>query len=81
MNAPDNLNYEFGPFLLEPHARRLSRDGEPVPLGGPEFQLLLLLVSKHGQVVEKSPVECRPRFLDAVVNRRGVALARPGGNA
>lgn len=56
MNAPENLNYEFGPFLLEPHARRLSRDGEPVPLGGPEFQLLLLLVRNHGQVVEKSEI-------------------------
>ncbi|HEX5886734.1 MAG TPA: winged helix-turn-helix domain-containing protein [Pyrinomonadaceae bacterium] len=56
MNAQENLNYQFGPFLLEPHARRLSRDGEPVPLGGPEFQLLLLLVRKHGQVVEKSEI-------------------------
>ncbi|HEY0729081.1 MAG TPA: winged helix-turn-helix domain-containing protein [Pyrinomonadaceae bacterium] len=27
-----------------------------MPLGGPEFQLLLLLVSKHGQVVEKSEI-------------------------
>ena len=56
MNAPDNLNYEFGPFLLEPQARRLSRNGEPVLLAVPEFELLLLLVRKHGQVVEKSEI-------------------------
>ena len=56
MNASDNPNYEFGPFLLEPHARRLSRYGEPVPLAVPEFELLLLLVRKHGQVVEKSEI-------------------------
>ena len=56
MNASDNLNYEFGPFLLEPQARRLSRNGEPVPLAAPEFELLLLLVRKRGQVVEKSEI-------------------------
>ncbi|HKU75594.1 MAG TPA: winged helix-turn-helix domain-containing protein [Pyrinomonadaceae bacterium] len=56
MNAPDNLNYEFGPFLLEPQARRLSRDGEPVRLSAPEFELLLLLVRKRGQVVEKNEI-------------------------
>ncbi len=56
MNAPDNLTYEFGSFLLEPQARRLSRYGEPVPLAAPEFELLLLLVRKRGQVVEKSEI-------------------------
>lgn len=56
MNAPDNLSYEFGPFLLEPQARRLSRYGESVPLAAPEFELLLLLVRKRGQVVEKSEI-------------------------
>ncbi len=56
MNAPDNLNYEFGPFLLEPQARRLSRFGEPVRLSAPEFELLLFLVRKRGLVVEKSEI-------------------------
>lgn len=56
MNAPDKQDYEFGPFLLEPQARRLSRHGERVPLAAPEFELLLLLVRKHGQVVEKSEI-------------------------
>jgi Tol biopolymer transport system component/DNA-binding winged helix-turn-helix (wHTH) protein len=56
LNAPDNLTYEFGPFLLEPQARRLSRYGELVPLAAPEFELLLLLVRKRGQVVEKNEI-------------------------
>ena len=56
MDAPDNLTYEFGPFLLEPRARRLSRDGESVFLAAPEFELLLLLVRKRGQVVEKNEI-------------------------
>lgn len=55
-NAPDNLIYEFGPFLLEPHARRLSRHGEAVPLAAPEFELLLLLVRNRGRVVEKREI-------------------------
>ncbi|HYK20953.1 MAG TPA: winged helix-turn-helix domain-containing protein, partial [Pyrinomonadaceae bacterium] len=56
MNATDNLNYEFGPFLLQPRARRLSRDGESVPLAGPEFELLLLLVHNCGRIVEKKEI-------------------------
>lgn len=48
--------YEFGPFVLEPHARRLSRNGESVQLAAPEFELLLLLVSNQGRVVEKSEI-------------------------
>lgn len=56
MNAPSNLIYEFGPFLLEPHARRLSREGESVSLGALEFELLLLLVRNRGRVVEKREI-------------------------
>jgi Tol biopolymer transport system component/DNA-binding winged helix-turn-helix (wHTH) protein len=56
LNEPDNVTYEFGPFLLEPHARRLSRDGESVPLAAAEFELLLLLVRNRGRVVEKKEI-------------------------
>lgn len=56
MNAPYDPIYEFGPFLLEPHARRLSRHGQSVPLGAPEFELLLLLVRNRGRVVEKREI-------------------------
>jgi Tol biopolymer transport system component/DNA-binding winged helix-turn-helix (wHTH) protein len=56
LDAPDNPIYEFGPFLLDPQARRLSRHDEPVPLAAPEFELLLLLVRNRGRVVEKSEI-------------------------
>jgi Tol biopolymer transport system component/DNA-binding winged helix-turn-helix (wHTH) protein len=56
LNAPDNPIYQFGPFLLEPHARRLSRHDEPVPLAAPEFELLLILVRNGGRVVEKNEI-------------------------
>ena len=52
----DNLIYEFGPFRLDPHARRLLRNGELVTLAASEFELLLLLVRNRGRVVEKSEI-------------------------
>jgi eukaryotic-like serine/threonine-protein kinase len=55
-NTTNNANYEFGPFLLETHARRLSRNGATIALAGREFELLLLLVRNHGRVVEKSEI-------------------------
>lgn len=56
MHTPENLVYQFGPFLLEPHVRRLSRDGAALPLSAPEFELLLLLVRNPGRVVEKREI-------------------------
>ncbi len=56
MPVTDNVIYEFGPFLLEPQRRRLSRDGETLPLAAPEFELLLLLVRNRGRVVEKREI-------------------------
>ena len=56
MHTPDNLVYEFGPFLLEPHVRRLSRAGATVSLPAPEFELLVLLVRNPGRVVEKREI-------------------------
>ncbi|HEX2271915.1 MAG TPA: winged helix-turn-helix domain-containing protein, partial [Pyrinomonadaceae bacterium] len=55
-NATGNVVYEFGPFQLDPHARRLLRHGELVMLAAPEFELLLLLVRNRGRVVEKSEI-------------------------
>ncbi|MBP0495108.1 ATP-binding protein [Pararoseomonas indoligenes] len=43
----------FGPFRLDPAARRLFREGRAVPLGNRAFGLLLLLVERAGEVVGK----------------------------
>jgi Tol biopolymer transport system component/DNA-binding winged helix-turn-helix (wHTH) protein len=56
VNAPDSPIYEFGPFVLDPQARRLSRNGDSVPLAAPEFELLLLLVRNRGRVIEKKEI-------------------------
>lgn len=45
--------YEFGPFRLDTTVRRLSHKGRAVPLTSKIFDMLLLLVKKHGQLVTK----------------------------
>ncbi len=45
--------YEFGAFRLEPVKRLLWRDGVPVPLMPKAFEVLLVLVRRHGQTVKK----------------------------
>jgi DNA-binding winged helix-turn-helix (wHTH) protein/TolB-like protein/Flp pilus assembly protein TadD len=45
--------YEFGPYLLDAVERLLSRDGEVVPLQPKVFDLLLVLVERHGRLLEK----------------------------
>ncbi len=45
--------YEFGPFRLEPFEHTLWRDGRPVPLRPKVFDILLVLVERHGHLVEK----------------------------
>ncbi|HKS26761.1 MAG TPA: winged helix-turn-helix domain-containing protein [Pyrinomonadaceae bacterium] len=45
--------YDFGPFRLDATVRHLLRDGHPLSLTSKVFDLLLLLVKKHGQLVTK----------------------------
>src|SRR5690348_2224412 len=45
--------YEFGPFRLNPMEHLLLRDGSPVPLAPKTFDLLEVLVERHGRLVEK----------------------------
>ncbi len=46
--------YEFGPFRLDPHGRRLLRDGLPVVLTPKVFDTLLVLVEHHGRTLSRS---------------------------
>lgn len=45
--------FSFGPFILDPVERRLVRGGEAVALGGKAFQVLVLLVERHGELVTR----------------------------
>ena len=45
--------YQFGPFHLDARERRLSRDGEVIPLRLKVFDTLLVLVENAGRLVTK----------------------------
>src|SRR5687767_3684987 len=42
--------YAFGPFLADPVARTLHRDGEPVVLSPKSFDVLMVLIRHRGDV-------------------------------
>lgn len=45
--------FSFPPYCLDPEERRLSSDGDPIPLTPKEFDTLLVLVEASGRVVDK----------------------------
>ena len=45
--------FSFGPFRLSAERRQLSAFGVPVTLGQRALDLLLALVSRHGELVTK----------------------------
>jgi len=51
--APDEGLYRFGPFVLDPAARALLRDGTPVPLTHRLFETLVTFVRNPGRVLTK----------------------------
>jgi DNA-binding winged helix-turn-helix (wHTH) protein/Tfp pilus assembly protein PilF len=53
MSHEPNRIYEFGPFRLEVAEHLLLRNGEAVPLQPKAFELLLVLVERHGHLVGK----------------------------
>jgi DNA-binding winged helix-turn-helix (wHTH) protein/WD40 repeat protein len=56
---PHKLLYEFGAFQVDPHTRRLLRDGRPVPITGKAFDILLVLLENRGAVVTKEDLLAR----------------------
>lgn len=45
--------YAFGPFVADPVACTLHRDGAPIALSPKSFQVLMVLIRHRGRVVEK----------------------------
>jgi DNA-binding winged helix-turn-helix (wHTH) protein/tetratricopeptide (TPR) repeat protein len=52
--SPIEGRYRFGPFLLDPAERQVSRDGAPVALTTRLFELLLAFVRSPGVLLTKS---------------------------
>jgi len=53
VRAPDEGQYRFGPFLLDPGERSLTRDGAPVALTHRVFETLMVFVRHPGEIVSK----------------------------
>ncbi|MBR0842815.1 winged helix-turn-helix domain-containing protein [Bradyrhizobium liaoningense] len=43
----------FGPFIVTPHERLVTRDGAALPLGAKAFDMLIALMSRPNEVVSK----------------------------
>jgi len=68
MGRSHNTRYRFGIYTLEPDERRILGEGNsPIELTAKAFDLLLLLVSKAGQLVTKGEI------LDAVWQEVSIA--------
>lgn len=46
-------HYVFGPYSIDPARRLLARGSDPVPLTARAFDVLLALLERHGETVEK----------------------------
>jgi len=53
MLQPEQYWYRFGDFELDPFNRRLIRSGTNVPVSPKPFDILLVLLERHGQIVAK----------------------------
>ena len=88
--------FVFGPFRLLVTRRELMAHGVPVPVGQRAFEILLLLVSRHGElvtkdelmtavwpgiVVEENNIQVHVSALRKVLAKAGDAKAKPGGAA
>lgn len=51
--VPGGVPYACGSLTIDPHSRRASRDGQPLPLTATEFELLLVLARRPGTVFSR----------------------------
>jgi len=64
--------YEFGPYRMDTAERLLLRDGEVVQLQPKVFDLLLVLVERHGRLLEKDEL-MKMVWPDAIVEEANLA--------
>lgn len=65
--------YAFGPFVLDPRERRLTRDGRRVAVPGKAWQILLLLAEARGRLVAHETLRAR-LWPDIVVEERTLTV-------
>src|SRR6516165_6533959 len=58
-SSPVELTFSFGPFRLSPRRQLLLKGDTPVALGSRSFEILLALVERAGEVVDKNSLMSR----------------------
>ncbi|MCP3386807.1 winged helix-turn-helix domain-containing protein [Bradyrhizobium sp. CCGUVB4N] len=51
--GPAAITLSFGPFIVTPHERLVTRDGVALPMGAKSFDTLIALMSRPNEVVSK----------------------------
>ena len=72
MGGPDDKLYAFGPFVADPVTGSLRQDGVPVVLTLKSFEVLLALLERRGQVVDKD-VLLKLVWPDTIVEENNLA--------
>jgi predicted ATPase/DNA-binding winged helix-turn-helix (wHTH) protein len=62
----DTATVVFGPFCLTPSKRLLTRDGQPIDIGGRALDILIALIERPGRVLSKRELMKRVWFDSAV---------------
>ena len=73
LRSPKAIKILFVPFELNVAERSLKRAGEPVPLGGRAFDLLLALVEPSGETVGKERTD-REGVADVTVEEGSLSV-------
>jgi TolB-like protein/DNA-binding winged helix-turn-helix (wHTH) protein len=78
-DSASRLTYSFGPFQLDPAEHRLLRDGRDLRLPPKVFETLVILVERHGFLVEKDDLMKAlwpGTFVEEVTLARNISLLR-----
>ena len=69
---PAEANHRFGDFVLDVAGRRLTRDGQEIPLTPKEFGLLELFLRRPGRALTRDEIIKNVWGYDVFVTRRSV---------
>ena len=73
MSIESDQRFEFGPFVLDPLAQTLVRDGRDISLAPKAFAVLLILVRNAGRTVKKDEI-IQEVWPDVFVEEQNVSL-------
>jgi DNA-binding winged helix-turn-helix (wHTH) protein len=55
--AVPEMAFSFGPFRLLPRQNLLLQDGNPIPLGSRAFEILVALIERAGELLDRNSLE------------------------